>query len=70
MIVVKSMVIQSVRDRIVGEMNIVMDGQVLEEVEGFMYLCALVIVVACPKFSATKATPRYVRTERGMAALC
>ena len=43
--VVKIIVMRSVRDGIVGEMNIIMDGQVLEEVEVFKYLRSLVTVV-------------------------
>ena len=44
--VVKSKVMRSARDGIVGEMNIIMDGQVLEEVDIFKYLGSLVTVVA------------------------
>ena len=36
--VAKSKVMRSARDGIVGEMNIMMDGLVLEEVEAFKYL--------------------------------
>ena len=36
--VAKNMALRSARDGIVGEMNIMMDGLVLEEVEVFMYL--------------------------------
>ena len=41
--VTKRKVWRSVGDGIVGEMNIVMDGQVLEEVKLFKYLGALAI---------------------------
>ena len=41
----KSDVVQSVRDGIFGEMNIMMDGQELEEVEVFKYLGSLVMAV-------------------------
>ena len=43
--VVKSKVMRSARDGIVGEMNIIMDGLVLEKVEVFKYLGSLVMVV-------------------------
>ena len=36
---------QSVRDGIVGEMNILMNGEVLEEVEAFKYLESQVTAV-------------------------
>ena len=42
---VKSKVIRSVRDGMVGEMNIMMDGEVLEEVAVFKYLGSLVTAV-------------------------
>ena len=38
----KGKVIWSVRDGIVREMNIMLDGQVLKEMEAFKYLGALV----------------------------
>ena len=43
--VAKSKVMRSARDGIVGEMNIRMDGLVLEEVEVFKYLGSLVPLV-------------------------
>ena len=43
--VAKGKVMRSARDGIVGEMNIVMDGQVLEEVAFFKYLGSLVTAV-------------------------
>ena len=41
----KSKIMRSVRDGIVGEMNIVMDAQVLEEVEVSKYLGSLLTAV-------------------------
>ena len=41
----KSRVMRSVRNDIVGEMSIMMDGQLLEEVEVFKYLGSLVTAV-------------------------
>ena len=43
--VAKSKVMRSARNGIVGEMNIMMDGLVLEEVEDFKYLRSLVTAV-------------------------
>ena len=43
--IAKSKVMRSARDGIVGEMNIRMDGLVLEEVEVFKYLGSLVTAV-------------------------
>ena len=43
-------------------MNIVLERQVWEEVDIFMYLEALVfVVVACPRLHARLATPLYAR---------
>ena len=43
--VAKSKVMRSASDGIVGEMNIMMDGQVLEEVAVFTYLGTLVTAI-------------------------
>ena len=43
--VAKSKVMRSASDSIAGEMNIMMDGRVLEEVEGLKYLGSLVTAV-------------------------
>ena len=40
-----SYILRSARDGMVGEMNIMLDGEVLEEVEVFMYLGSLVTAV-------------------------
>ena len=44
--VAKSKVMRSARDGVVGVMNIMMDGQVLEEIKVFKYLGSLVTAVA------------------------